>query len=78
LKRGAELLRIELAEQPAEGVVAGEAIGQAEKTTQEGLFRFGEFRHVHRALAAAQNRTQGNHQKLMEIMQPGVAVPRIF
>jgi hypothetical protein len=78
LKRSAELPRIELSEQPAEGVVAGNAIGQLQKAPQERFFRFREFRHVDRALATAQNSAESDHQKLMEIMQTRIAASRIL
>ena len=78
LKRRAELGWIELAEQPAERVMAGHAVGQLEKAAQERLFRFGEFRHVNRALTATENRAERDHQKLMKIMQTRVAASRIF
>jgi hypothetical protein len=38
LKRSAELLRIEIAEQLAEGVMTGQPIGQSEKAAQKRLF----------------------------------------
>ena len=41
LKRYLELLRIQPAKQPAEGVMAGQAIGKLEETPQEGLLRPG-------------------------------------
>jgi hypothetical protein len=56
----------------------GYAVGQLQKAEQERLFRFGEFRHVNRALAAAQNSAQSDHQKLMKIMPTGIAVSRIL
>jgi hypothetical protein len=52
LEGGAELLRIEMAEQPAERVVVGQAIPQSQEAAQEWLFRLGEFRHIDHALAA--------------------------
>jgi hypothetical protein len=57
LKCSAELRRIEQPEQPAERVVAGQAILKPEKAAQERLLRFREQRHVHRALATTQDRT---------------------
>ena len=35
-------------------------------------------RHIDRALTAAQHGAQGNHQQLMEIVQGGIAGPRIL
>ncbi len=48
LKRIAKLIWIQIAKQPAEGVVAGHAVGQGEKAAQKGLFRLGKQCHVHR------------------------------
>jgi hypothetical protein len=57
--------------------VAGQAILQLEEAAQEPLFRLGEQRHVHRALPAAQNRAQSDQQQRVEIVQGGIASPRI-
>src|SRR5271165_4301313 len=78
LKRGAELRRIKLAEQPAERVMAGQPVRQLEEPAQERLLRLREHRHVRRALPAAQHRTQRDHQKLVEVMQRGVAGSRVL
>jgi hypothetical protein len=78
LKSGAEMRRIKLAEQAAEGVVTGQAMLKLEKAAQEGFFGFGKPRHRHRALAAAQGGAKRDHQQLMEIMQPGITGSRIF
>jgi hypothetical protein len=53
LKRGAKLIRVEIAKQAAECVVAGHTVFQLEKAAQKRLFRFRKQRHVHRALATA-------------------------
>jgi hypothetical protein len=77
LKAGAELIRIETAEQAAEGVVAGRAVRQIEELAQEKFLGLGEQGHVHRALAAAQNRAQRDDQQSVEIMQRGVPAARV-
>lgn len=78
LKCGTKLRRIELAEQLAEGVVAGQPVLKLEKAAQEGLFGFGEPRHRHRALSATQGGAERDHQQFMDIMQSHVAGSRIF
>ena len=78
LEASTELLRIEQAKHAAEGVVTGHTMLQLEKTTQEFFLGVGELGHVHRILAAAQNRAQRNHQHLQQIMAPGVARPRVL
>jgi hypothetical protein len=40
--------------------------------------RLGKGRHVCRTLTAAQDRAQGNHQQLVEIVQAGIAGPRVL
>src|SRR5271165_4245899 len=47
LKRRPKLLRVERAEEPAERVVARNAVLEPEKPTQERLLRLGEQAHVH-------------------------------
>ena len=73
LKRDTELIGIEAAEQPAERIVARRPVLQVEEITQEWLFGLREQCHIHATLAAAQNRTQGNDRKGMEIVQGGIA-----
>lgn len=77
LEAGTELLRIEQAKHPAEGVVTGHTVLQLEKTAQKFFLGAGELGHVHRVLAAAQNRAQRHHHNLQQIMAPGIARPRI-
>jgi len=55
LKRIAKLIRIEIAEQAAEGVVTGKAVGQSEKAAQKRLLGLGKHSHIHRTLAAAKH-----------------------
>jgi hypothetical protein len=49
-----------------------------EKAAQEGLFGFGEPRHRHSALPAAQGGAERDYQQLVEIMQSGIPGSRIF
>jgi hypothetical protein len=72
-KAGPELLGVEQAEHPAEGVVAGHAVRQSEKLPQETLLQLPEQRHVGAALAATQHRAQGDHQDLPEQVALGIA-----
>ena len=53
--------------------MTGHTILQLEKVAQERLFRLCEQRHINRPLATAQHGAQSNQQKLMEIMQRGIA-----
>jgi hypothetical protein len=46
-------IRIKRPKQPAEGIVTGCAMLEAEKLAQQRLLRFGELRHIHATLAAA-------------------------
>jgi hypothetical protein len=78
LKRAAELIRVQIAKQPTERVVAGQPILQLEKTAQKSLFGLREHRHVHRTLAATQHRAQSNHQQFIKIVQTGIAAARVF
>ena len=78
LKRVAELIRVQIAKQPAERVVAGQAILQLEKAAQKRLFGLREHRHVHRTLAATQHRAQSDQQQFIEIVQTGIAAARVF
>ena len=73
LKAGTKSDRIKTAEQPAEGVMARRAVLHVEEFTQEGLLGFGEQRHVHRPLAAAQYRAQGDRRKRVEVMKGRVS-----
>jgi hypothetical protein len=73
---GCECNRIKQPENPAEGVVAGNAVLEGEKLPQERLFCLTEQRHVGAILAAAQHGAQRNHQNLMQVMA-GIVLPRI-
>src|SRR5208282_4760349 len=74
---GAELLGIEPAEQAAERIVAWQAMFQLEEAAQERLLCHRECRHVGRTLAAAEYGAQGDHQKFVEVVQTGIAGPRV-
>jgi hypothetical protein len=78
LKRGAKLRRFELSEQPAEGIVVGDAVGQLQKAEQERLFGFGELRHVNRAMAAAQNSAERSSEVHENHDSSGIAASRIL
>jgi hypothetical protein len=58
--------------------MAGHAMLKLEETPQERLFRRRERCHVHRALTAAQHRAEGDHQQVMEVVQTGIARPRVL
>jgi predicted transposase YbfD/YdcC len=78
LKRIAKLIGVEIAKQPAEGVVAGQAVGQGEKAAQKRLFGLSKQSHIHRTLTAAQHAAQGDHQQFVKVMQRGIAAARIL
>jgi len=71
-----EGLRIEQAEHPAEGVVAWNAVFQAQDLAQQGLLGAAEQGHVGAALRPAQHRSQGDEQDLHQIVLR-VGGPRI-
>ena len=78
LKHGSELIRIKSAKQPAEGVVAGQSVGEFEETAQIGFLRLRKQRHVDGALTTAQNRAKRDDQEFMEIVKSGVPTSRVF
>jgi hypothetical protein len=78
LKRGPELVGIEVAEQPAECIVTGWPILHIEKFAEQWLLLPGEQRHIHRPLSAAQDRAQSDPQQGVEIVQRDVAAPWVF
>jgi len=57
--------------------MAGQAILELEKPTQERLLRLRKQAHIHRALPAAQNRAQRDRQNLMKVVQRGIAGARV-
>ena len=67
-----------MAEQAAERVVARQTVLQLKKAAQKGFFGRSKFRHIDRALASTQNGAQGDHEKLMEIIPPGVPASRVI
>jgi hypothetical protein len=56
--------------------VAGHAVFQLEDAAQEWLFRLRE--QGHRTFPAAQDGAQGDQQKLLEVVQTGIAGSRVF
>src|ERR1035437_8742989 len=69
-------LGIELAKHPAEGVMAGSAVLQAEKLAQERPFRAAERLHVGTVLAATQQGAKGDEQNFVKIVAD-VVLPRV-
>src|SRR5918997_158692 len=65
---GLERLRVEQAEYPAEGVMAGRAMTQAQKLAQVRRFDLSEQRHVRAILAARQQSAERDHQQLMQVV----------
>src|SRR5215213_6367621 len=65
---GLERLRLEQAEHPAEGVMAGRAMTQAQKLAQVRRFDLPEQRHVRAILATRQQSAERNHQQLMQVV----------
>ena len=78
LEHGSELIRLQSAKQPAESVVARQAVGEFEETTQVAFLRLRKQRHIDGALTAAQHRAKRDDQKLVEIMKSGVPAARVF
>jgi arginine decarboxylase-like protein len=72
------LFGIQLTEEPAESVVARQAVGQHEEAAQKRLFRLGEQRHLDRALSAAQDRAERDQQEFVEIVKSRVPASRIL
>ena len=58
---GVALDRIEQPQHPAEGVVARDAVAQAQELPQKRLLRPAEQRHIGAVLAATQHRAQRDH-----------------
>jgi hypothetical protein len=54
-KRGTQPCRVELSEQAAAGVLAGQAMLKLEQAAQQAFFCIGEPRHRHSTLATAQD-----------------------
>src|SRR3954452_2201851 len=65
---GLERLWVEQAEHPAEGIMAGRAMAQAQKLAQVRRFDLPEQRHVRAILAARQQSTERDHQQLMQVV----------
>ena len=78
LEAGPELIRIEVAEQSAEGIVAGWAVLQIEELALERFLGFGEQSQVHGTLTAAQDRAQRDYQQGVEVVQGGIAAAWIL
>jgi hypothetical protein len=78
LEGSAELSGVEQAEQSAERIVAGQAVLELQEAPQERLLRNRKCRHVRRTLTAAQDRAQGDDQQLVEVVQAGIAGPRVL
>ena len=64
-------------EQPAEGVVARQAIFKLEEFSEQPLRIAGKIGKVHATLGAADRRHQGNRHHLKQILPRGVAASRI-
>lgn len=60
------------------GNVAGRPVLRVEKFPEEWIFGFGEQSHIDGGLASTQNRAQGHDQQSVEVVQGGVAAPRVF
>ena len=73
LEGGVETLWIKIAEQPAKGIMAWNAVAQAQKPAQKIFLRLTEQRHVGAVLAATQHRAKRNHKQFVQIMARIVA-----
>jgi hypothetical protein len=58
--------------------VAGQAVVELQEAPQERLLRNREGCHMRRTLTAAQDRAQSDHQQFVEVVQAGIAGPRIL
>ena len=74
----AKLRWIKLTEQPAERIVARQAVRQPQEATKKSLLRLRKKRHVNRPLAAVKYRAKRDHQKLVKIMQSSVPGPGVL
>jgi hypothetical protein len=68
----------EIALHAAEGVVAGQAVGQDEKTLNKRLLPLGKQSHVHRPLTPRKHRAKGNQQQLARIVPGGISAVQNF
>jgi hypothetical protein len=78
LEGSTELFGVKQAEQPAERIMAGQTVLELQEAPEEWLLRNRECCHVRRTLGAAQDRAQGDHQQFVEVVQAGIAGPRIL
>ena len=69
--------RVERGEEAVEGVVAGDAIGQFQKSAQPRRLGVAEKLHVLEALRPAEQRADGDDQDVLELVQPGALNARI-
>src|SRR5262249_48107737 len=63
-----EGLRVEQAENPAEGVVAGNPVFEPQNAAQQQFLRTTELGHVRRAVCPAQHRQQRDEQDLHQFV----------
>ncbi len=76
LERGVERRRVQGAEHPAEGVMAGRAVLQRNELTQKLKPHLGEDRHLRAMRRSAQHRRKGDEQYVRQIML-GVVTARV-
>ena len=72
-----ELRGIERGEDPPEGVVAGEAVGQCEHAAQPVALGVAKIFHVHETLRAAPQCADGEDQEVTERMAFGASNARV-
>jgi len=72
-----ELRGIQRGEDPPEGVVAGDAVGQCEQAAQPLALGFAELLHLRKALRTAEQRADGNDQDVTERMAFGALDARV-
>ena len=73
-----ELLGVESGEDPIEGVVGGNPVGQVEKALQPRFLRLPEQRDLVPAFRPTNHRTQGDDENRHQRMEFGSLDPRIF
>ena len=77
-KAGGKLLGVKERKHPAEGIMAGDAMRQLQKTAQEILLGVTELFKVHKVFGPAKHGTDRDHQNVAERVHLAAIDPRIF
>ena len=73
-----KLRGIQRGEDPPEGVVTGDAVGQFEQAPEPVALGLAELLEVHEALRAAEQRAEGDEQNVVERVAFGARDARVF